>query len=169
MQPNENLIRENLDLLNQAVVLLERVPEDSHTNEVLGQKMGKQMRHVLEFYDCFLANLPSLHVDYSARNRDIAIENDRFIAAAKARELVDALAACDDVRSDGVVWVRTEEGEDFTMSSVGRELQTLASHTTHHFAIIALLLRMQGIEVDREFGVSQSTIQYWKKLEKVAA
>lgn len=172
---NENLIRENLDLLNQAVVLLDRLPEDTYTKETAGQRVGAQMRHVLEFYECFLDGLPGLHVDYSARRRDPVIQNDREAAAARARELVDRIAASEEVRGDGAVWVRAEDAdaceadERFVMSSVARELQSLISHTTHHYAIVALVLRAQAIDVDPEFGVSQSTLRHWRSLEKVAA
>ena len=46
-------------------------------------------------------------------------------------------------------------------SSLARELQFLTSHTIHHFAVIALILRAMDVEVDREFGVAPSTLRYW--------
>jgi hypothetical protein len=47
-------------------------------------------------------------------------------------------------------------------SSVGRELQALLGHTVHHYAIIALLLRVEGIEPGEEFGVAPSTLAHWR-------
>ncbi|MFW6292999.1 MAG: hypothetical protein ACOC7V_11860 [Spirochaetota bacterium] len=39
-------------------------------------------------------------------------------------------------------------------STVERELAMLASHTVHHYAIIALILRIQDVPVPEEFGVA---------------
>ena len=45
-------------------------------------------------------------------------------------------------------------------SNVKRELQYLQAHTIHHYAIISMIMRVQGIETDREFGVAPSTLSY---------
>jgi hypothetical protein len=56
--------------------------------------------------------------------------------------------------------VRAEGGEDWLPSTISRELQALSSHTIHHFALIAVILRLHGIFLDPEFGVSPSTLRY---------
>jgi hypothetical protein len=58
------------------------------------------------------------------------------------------------VRQDAACWGR---------SSAERELQFLLSHTVHHYALIALMLRTQGYEPGAEFGVAPSTLAYWKE------
>jgi hypothetical protein len=45
-------------------------------------------------------------------------------------------------------------------TSVGRELQFLVSHTVHHYAVIAAMLRPQGVEPGADFGVAPSTLVY---------
>lgn len=47
-----------------------------------------------------------------------------------------------------------------SVSSLGRELQLLISHTVHHYAMMALVLRGQGIDPGPEFGVALSTFRY---------
>ena len=42
----------------------------------------------------------------------------------------------------------------------GRELLFLISHTVHHFALIAFMLRSFGIEPGDKFGVAPSTLRY---------
>jgi uncharacterized damage-inducible protein DinB len=42
-------------------------------------------------------------------------------------------------------------------SSVGRELAFVVSHTIHHCAVIALLLRDLGVAVPPRFGYAPST------------
>jgi len=67
------------------------------------------------------------------------------------------------LRGDSLLLVRMENAEvDVHLrSSISRELQALSSHTIHHFALIAVTLRLHGFEVDPEFGMSPSTLQYW--------
>src|SRR5437588_542470 len=48
----------------------------------------------------------------------------------------------------------------FMESSISRELQALSSHTVHHFALIAMTLRMHGVETDADFGMAPSTLRY---------
>jgi hypothetical protein len=48
----------------------------------------------------------------------------------------------------------------YLISSIGRELQALSSHTIHHFALIAITLRLHGFDVDQDFGMSPSTLRY---------
>ena len=43
---------------------------------------------------------------------------------------------------------------------ISRELQVLSSHTVHHFALIAVTLRMHGVEMDPDFGMAPSTLRY---------
>ena len=46
------------------------------------------------------------------------------------------------------------------LSSIGRELEAVRSHTVHHFALISVLLRYYGLPVPSDFGVSQATLLY---------
>ena len=45
-------------------------------------------------------------------------------------------------------------------SSLARELRVLASHTVHHQAMIATILRSNGISVPAGFGIARSTLLY---------
>ena len=64
------------------------------------------------------------------------------------------------------MFVRMENAEaskvesPYLRSSLSRELQTLSSHTIHHFALIAITLRVHGFEVDPDFGMSPSTLRF---------
>jgi hypothetical protein len=49
--------------------------------------------------------------------------------------------------------------EGFMESSISRELQVLSSHTVHHFALIAITLRMHGVEIESDFGMAPSTLR----------
>jgi hypothetical protein len=66
--------------------------------------------------------------------------------------------------------VRAEQASSETPrwsdSSAGRELQFLISHTVHHYAVVAILLRLQGCDAAAEnpdFGVAPSTLAHRKE------
>ena len=146
------LIQMNLEWLRQASDLLNRLSSSAY-GEVSGH-----IRHILEFYECFLDGLPAGRIDYDARKRDQSMERSAVAADARIQSLSDRLKSAPELRGDALVWVRLEES--CATSSVGRELQVLSSHTVHHFALIALTLLALGVAVDPKFGMAPSTLRY---------
>jgi hypothetical protein len=117
---------------------------------------------VLEFYQCFLDGLATSRIDYDARKRDVSIERRRQSATTSIRSIISLLEEVSSFEGDWELAVRMEnaDGDVYLISSVGRELQALSSHTIHHFALIAVTLRLHGIEIDPDFGMSPSTLRY---------
>ncbi len=165
------LVGMNAAWLRQALRLLDEIDDEAYSG---AGKVGGQFRHVVEFYECFLNGLSSRHIDYDARRRDQALEENRRAAATRIETLIDRLTMEPELRADGIVFVRVEDAATFGMpepyltSSVGRELQALSSHTIHHFALIALTLRASGWAVDQDFGVSPSTLRHRAQLTEAA-
>lgn len=166
------LVEENAGLIEQAIELIASIDPDHYSNNehaYFSSGVGKHVRHILDFYDRFLDGRGGF-VDYNARRRDERIESDPGYAAGVARRIIASLrgiAAEPDGRGDATrelevsSEVQDEAGSALRVaSSLGRELSTLASHTVHHYAIIALLLRIQGQPVSAEFGVAPSTLRY---------
>jgi hypothetical protein len=124
------------------------------------------LRHVLEFYQCFVEGLESSHIDYDSRRRDEAIERSRDAACSAIRSVIRILETSRGLREERIIWVRMEDAEStavrdsFMESSVSRELQVLSSHTVHHFALIAVTLRAHGIYMDPDFGMAPSTLRH---------
>jgi uncharacterized damage-inducible protein DinB len=166
-----NLIADNLAALQQAVDLLERLDDALFTrpNRALAlSSVGGHLRHCLDFYQSFLAGLAMGRVNYDHRIRDERIEKNRLFATAKIKVLVEGLSRLSsaDERRELEVWLEgsaTPEAAEWSRSSVKRELQFLLSHTIHHYALVAVVLRAQGWEPGAEFGVAPSTLQFWKK------
>lgn len=174
------LVEANIRWLRQARELLEQISDATYATsprELAPHRVGGHLRHILEFYECFLDALESSHIDYDARQRDTAVEKNRQAAVAKIQSILRALETEPRLREDSIIWVRMEDAqangtaESFMTSSIGRELQMLSSHTIHHFALIAVTLRMLGYEVDRDFGMAPSTLRYLSshRLTKVPA
>lgn len=159
------LIDENTGLLRQTLSFLGGLGDRAYTTCPEGlapHRIGGHLRHVLEFYECFLAGLESGRVDYENRKREEAIEKCRHSAAARICSIVSRLEDTAALRSDGALEIRMENTHEeiYLASSIGRELQALSSHTIHHLALIAITLKMHGFEVDPDFGMSPSTLRY---------
>ncbi|MEE8525275.1 MAG: DinB family protein [Thermoanaerobaculia bacterium] len=168
---------QNIRILDQGLEMLRVLDDEVYGRPALGGRAsaGAHLRHVVDYYKCFLGGLAGRRIDYDARQRDPDIESSTEVAGASIAEIVaglEKLAAADagtavEVKVDaaaaqgsGLVWSR---------SSVGRELQFLLSHTVHHYALIAMTLRSAAIELGDEFGVAPSTIEYRRAGEAVGA
>jgi hypothetical protein len=163
------LIAINIRWLRQALRLLERLEDTVYSATPPGfapHRAGSHLRHVLEFYQCFLDGLDSSHIDYDARRRDESIERSRQAASQAIGSIIYALLSRAGIREERIVWVRMEDAQSsgvrdsFMESSISRELQVLSSHTVHHFALIAMTLRAHGVQIDPDFGMAPSTLRH---------
>lgn len=159
----------NLRLIEQGIALLERLDPALYTAPppVPMGTVGGHFRHCVEFYERFADGLDGGAVDYDARERDPRVERDpaharERLGAVAAR--LRALAAEEADRPLLAIHDRDETGDAAPgRSSVRRELSFLASHTTHHFALIAALLRLAGREPGADFGVAASTLAHRRR------
>lgn len=164
------LVETGVRLLRQAESLVDRIDGRSYAHppaEMAPHRVGGHMRHILEFYECFLDGVSSGSVDYDARKRDLAVETDPSAALVKIRILIQRLRRSA-FHDEMPVRVRMEDGDCFLVSSAARELQVLSSHTIHHFALIALVLRAMRIPIDRDFGMAPSTLRHLAEAAKCA-
>ena len=161
----KELVQVNIGWLRQALALVGQMDDETFSTSPAGlapHRVGSHLRHVLEFYQCFLDGLATSRIDYDARKRDESIEHRRQSATISIRSIVSRLEEVSSFEEDWKLAVRLENANEdvYLTSSVGRELQALSSHTIHHFALIAITLRVHGLEVDPDFGMSPSTLRY---------
>jgi hypothetical protein len=125
---------------------------------------GGHVRHILDAYDCLLRGVEAGRVDFTARERDERTATEPAFACDRISRTVTALRMLR-VPASSPLAVRAEDtaGNAWCASSVGRELQSLLSHTIHHLALVAFVLRLRGIEPGETIGVAPSTLAYWKK------
>jgi uncharacterized damage-inducible protein DinB len=161
------LIDLNIRWLRQALSLLRRIDNASYSKTPAGfapHRAGAHLRHVIDFYCSFLDGVSASRIDYEARRRNETIERSRRAAAGAIRSIIQRLQALAD--EDRTVLVRMEDADGldvrdcFMESSISRELQVLSSHSIHHFALIAMTLRMHRLEMDPDFGMAPSTLKH---------
>ena len=168
MHQESRLITSCISLLEDGVRLLERLDDDVYAKMSLlspRSSVGAHLRHCLDFYQSFLTGLESGRIDYNCRQRDSLVETDRRYAIQEIHQLIAALRERLSIFRIAPILISTEDGsnrESWCGSSVVRELEFLRSHTIHHYSLIAILLRFEGIEPGVEFGVAPSTLRHWQ-------
>ncbi|MEL6429019.1 MAG: DinB family protein [Planctomycetota bacterium] len=176
------LIEDNLAVLRQGRALLDALDGAAYSRNaptLALSGVGPHLRHVLDFYERFMSALEARaagaldaavvpDVDYDARDRDPRLETDPEHAAGALERMAARLGAVpthahgDDplrIRSDGSGWIP---------STVARELQSLVSHTVHHYALIAVAVRSHGGDPGSAFGVAPSTLRHWREQRRAS-
>jgi uncharacterized damage-inducible protein DinB len=165
----QRLAEGNIAFLQQGSLLIERLSDGQYATappNFLRGGVGAHFRHILDHYDCFLDGLERGRVDYDARHRDPRVERERGFARSRIESICRRLGALDQRLASAPMQATLLCGEPagsrptWSATSVVRELQFLASHTVHHYAVIAAMLRPQGVEPGDDFGVAPSTLQY---------
>jgi hypothetical protein len=157
---------ENVLILEQGMRLLRDMDDESYRREVDIVKVssiGAHIRHNLDHYSSFFAGLGSGTIDYDARERRKALEVDRQAAREAMQTICQRLAKVNEIQNQGLqISLHFDQRAMHVGASLNRELDFLLSHTIHHFAIIAILCRLQNVEVEKGFGVALSTLRYRK-------
>src|SRR5947209_4311235 len=108
------LIETNVCWLRQALRLLERLDDAAYSTTPAGfgpHRAGAHLRHIVEFYRCFLEGLESSHIDYDARRRDESIASSRNAASAAIRLIIRSLQTYREMQGERTVWVRMEDAK----------------------------------------------------------
>lgn len=156
--------------LKQGLILFQKLTDEQYrysSPEGLGDSIGKHIRHNIDHYFCLIGSWKNKKVDYDARERDRRIEEDLEFASANLHTIIKEIENISDEDLHKPIDIKMDSGEiDKTSSPIWcrstlrREFQFLCSHTTHHYALIAILCRMQDIDPGTAFGVSPSTLRY---------
>ena len=158
------LIQATRGTLVEGLALLESVDDRSYSERLEALEIdsaGNHVRHCLEFFECFLDGLSRREVDYAARKRHREIAQERLLGMLQVAEVIDRLQALEQLDAEDQILVRAEDDEEgyWTPSTLGRELEFLRSHTVHHYALIAIILRAHSLAVPAAFGVAPSTLR----------
>ena len=159
---------QNVVVLEQGLEIFARLDSALFTSTPEGltaSAVGGHFRHIHDYYRCFLRDVESGRIDYDQRERDPRFEVDLEHAAAEFRATAAALSGLRDGDAELMVKMDAVDGGpiDWSRSTVARELRFLISHTIHHYALIAMILKVQGFDCGQGFGVAPSTLEYWER------
>ncbi len=124
-----------------------------------GSTIGEHTRHIIEFFQCLQAGISSGQIDYGKRERNRRLETDKHFAIETFRHIYTLLP----VEEVSCV-LQNETKSDLPALSVCsgyyRELIYSIEHAIHHMAIIKIGLKSLNLNVEQDFGVAPSTLEY---------
>lgn len=128
-------------------------------------QIGPHLRHVIEHYEALLAGLDQGVVDYDNRGRDREVERDAALARRRCEALIAGLNARRDRAWPETIAVAFDGGVDgddrFVSGSTPlRELLFIAGHAVHHYALLRLVLKAQGLILPESVGKAAATLRY---------
>ncbi len=162
----------NLIVIRQGIALLAELGDKRYTRRipvVFDASIGGHLRHIIEHYQSFFASLESGELNYEKRARNTEIENSHEFASGILAAIADRLGALGIELAERPLayCIETSPGKN-SRSSVLRELEFLLSHTVHHYALVAVMCRLQDLEPGKSFGVAPSTLRYQQSLTTCA-
>ncbi|MEO9887318.1 MAG: DinB family protein [Balneola sp.] len=169
MQNRIAVVKSNIYFLEQGVSLLSSITDDQYAfnnGRYFKSGIGRHFRHIIEHYTS-LINGYTDRVNYDARERELKLETTRNFAISTIRTIIDSIEIFESSPEliDKQIEVMSNEGievEDspWSTSTVRRELQFLISHTVHHYALIALILKTMDVSLPDNFGIAPSTLKH---------
>lgn len=165
-------VEANAIVIRQGIELLAVLGPDRYANRLpvaYNASIGGHLRHIIDHYESFLAGLESGDLDYENRARRPEIETDAELAARILGSIADRLNALGEEADLLALAYRVETSPcRRSPSSVLRELEFLLSHTVHHYALVAVMCRLQDHEPEKSFGIAPSTLRYQQTLTTCA-
>ena len=164
-------VHANVAVIDQGVRLLEQLGHERYATRVAicyNASIGGHLRHIIEHYQSFLCGYESGAIDYENRARDPLIEGNCAYAAASLATIANSLKALDLPSMPVTSGYRAETASAVACTSVLRELEFLLSHTVHHYALVAVMARLQGCEPESGFGIAPSTLKFQQAQAAVA-
>ena len=173
------IIKGNLEAIDQLVDFLRDLTDGDYNythGTILSSSIGQHLRHILDLYHVLMASSQGELVDYDIRRRGAALEKDRGAGLKELAEVRQWITELTGAQLQAICKIKTEvmlsdSSSIETESSIGRELCFVSSHLTHHLALMAVLAKLAGCQVDESLGVAPATATFLRtqKTEKAAS
>ncbi len=168
---NRRILAAAVEILHQGELLLGSLEFTTYAEKLpiaFNASIGGHYRHCLDHFTSLLGGIDCSVVDYDHRQRDLRIETLPDFALVLTRRIRAVLECLEPSGLDSRVLARCEvsyaHGESpMTKSSVGRELVYIIAHAIHHYALISVMARLQGVDLPAAFGVAPSTVAHVEK------
>jgi hypothetical protein len=123
--------------------------------------IGEHTRHIIEMFQCLENQYDNGVVNYDTRKRDHLIQTN----TAFAKESITAILNQIDRPNKNIQLQQIVDGEELLIeSNYHRELLYNLEHCIHHQALIKVaVIQSATVEIDENFGVARSTIEYRKQ------
>ena len=150
--------------LDEITKLLHQLSDDefaAHCQALSNATIGEHTRHIIEMFQCLEKFYENGIVDYDLRDRNKLIQTSTDYAIECIRKIQENL----DRPNKNIELQQIIDGEEIRIdSNYHRELLYNLEHCIHHQALIKVaILQCENIQIDANFGVARSTIEYRKQ------
>jgi hypothetical protein len=150
--------------LSELSVLLDQLSNEEYTapcRELSNSSIGAHTRHIIELFQCLDSQYESGCINYDNRLRDYHIQSD----VLSAKEALNNILTSMEKPNKKVILQQVIDGESVNIeSNYTRELLYNLEHCVHHQALIKVaILQWNHLQIDENFGVARSTIEYRKQ------
>lgn len=168
------ILQANIEALEQGLNFLTDITDEQFVHvctPYVHSTIGEHIRHVLDMYVVLKESVQSGLVDYDRRCRGSNIEFQRSSALAALQEAIEWTKSLSDnisavcekklsIKSEVRLEPTAKTSPVKVDSSLARELIFVSSHAVHHYALISVIARLQGLEVGNFFGIAPATVSY---------
>ena len=158
------LIKSINKTLNELTSLLQQLSNEDYIkpcDELSNSSIGQHARHIIEMFQCLENQYVSGSVNYDKRQRNYQIETDTNYAIECTANILENLEKENKVL---VLQQMIDQEELLIESNYFRELLYNLEHCIHHQALIKVgVLQLKHLQIDSNFGVARSTIEYRKQ------
>jgi hypothetical protein len=150
--------------LNELKDLLSQLSKDDYTCPCLdlsNATIGEHSRHIIELFQCLENQYDLGIINYDNRKRDYLIQTEPQVAKLAIKDLMANL----EKPNKNLKLHQVIDGDKLDIeSNYNRELLYNLEHCIHHFALIKVAVLQNGsIQIDKNFGVARSTIEFRKQ------
>jgi len=164
-----NIILVTKKTLEDTLLLLSKLNNSLYNQTIpalFNGTLGKQVRHLIELYQCLLLQRNNAVVNYDARARDILLETNIEVAKTAIQHLIVHLP---NIQLQETLILKTMLSPSQEIpTNVSRELLYLHDHSIHHLALIrvGIQLTQPNISIPAHLGVALSTLKYAGMVKK---
>lgn len=169
---NRPFIDDLLVILDQGIQLLDCLDDELYSRafpDLRLSSIGDHYRHHLDHVAAFVRGVDSGKIDYDDRRRDPRIATERVFAMQRTDQLIEKLEPlAREVEEKQIFILHRTRDDDRTRrpipSCLHRETAFVISHAVHHYAIMAIAARHQGVAPPKNLGVMPSTLRHKKAI-----
>ncbi len=153
-------LSQQLQSLGNLILLLNEKQYIQKIEHLGNASIGSHTRHIIELLQCAVDGYYTGSVDYINRTRNLLLETDIELAYVTLQQLINNIRNDDAQLKMNVEHTGDETGQK-VFTTYYREIVYNTEHTIHHLALIKVaLIEMKLCIVDKNFGMTSSTIKY---------
>ncbi len=174
------VIKGNLEAIDQGIHLISSLTDEQYTHVAspyVSSSIGEHFRHIVDLFYSVMNGIESGVVDYDKRRRGAPIETSREKALAELDGIIKWMGNIWEYSQGSLVdagkpvmvitEVTLQETESAKIESTYiRELIFASSHAVHHFSVIGIVAKLQGVTVDGSLGIAPATATYNRSKDK---